>query len=170
MSSPRNGGHQRTQGNTTHNTTDKPLHSTRIGPWPAAAGAACSCTAMWCETTRLYFSHVPITNRHDSSWFGSFRSHFALFWSFWLAISEPEWTSPQKSHLKSGLNQRDRAKSAASPIRSFVKTTQISVAGAVKWLAKKSKIVTWYDEPWRFVTNLRYRGLAPCDPRHSSGL
>ena len=24
--------HQRTQGNTTHNTTDKPLHSTLIGP------------------------------------------------------------------------------------------------------------------------------------------
>ena len=32
---------------------------------------------------------VPITNGHDSSWFESFRSHFALFWSFWLAISEP---------------------------------------------------------------------------------
>ena len=25
---------------------------------------------------------VPITNRHDSPWFESFRSHFALFWSF----------------------------------------------------------------------------------------
>ena len=37
MSSPRNGGHQRTQGNTTHNTTDKPLtalHSHR----PLASG------------------------------------------------------------------------------------------------------------------------------------
>ena len=56
MSSPRNRRHQRTQGNTTHNTKGKPLHSTLIGPWPAAAGAACSCTAMWCETTRLYFS------------------------------------------------------------------------------------------------------------------
>ena len=47
--------------NTTHNTTDKPLHSILIGPWPAAAGAACSCTAMWCETTRLYFSHTSPT-------------------------------------------------------------------------------------------------------------
>ena len=39
---------------------------------------------------------VPITNRHDSSWFESFRSHFALFWSFWLAISEPGWNSRKK--------------------------------------------------------------------------
>ena len=42
---------------------------------------------------------VPITNRHDSSWFESFRSHFALFWSFWLAISEPGWTSRRKVPL-----------------------------------------------------------------------
>ena len=42
---------------------------------------------------------VPITNRHDSSWFESFRSHFALFWSFWLAISEPGWTSRKKVPL-----------------------------------------------------------------------
>ena len=43
----------------------------------------------------------PITNRHDSSWFESFRSHFALFWSwsFWLAISEPGWTSRKKVSL-----------------------------------------------------------------------
>ena len=40
---------------------------------------------------------VPVTNRHGSSWFESFRSHFALFWSFWLAISEPGWTSRKKS-------------------------------------------------------------------------
>ena len=45
---------------------------------------------------------VPITNRHDSSWFESFRSHFALFWSFWsfwLAISEPGWTSRKQAPL-----------------------------------------------------------------------
>ena len=42
---------------------------------------------------------VPITNRHDSSWFESFRSHFALFWSFWLAISEMGWTSRKKVPL-----------------------------------------------------------------------
>ena len=53
--------------------------------------------------------HRPITNRHGSSWFERFRSHFALFWSFWLAISEPGWTSRKKPHLESGLNQRDRA-------------------------------------------------------------
>ena len=29
----------------------------------------------------------------------SFRSHFALFWSFWLAISEPGWTSRKKVPL-----------------------------------------------------------------------
>ena len=39
---------------------------------------------------------VPITNRHDLSWFERFRSHFALFWSFRLAISEPGWTSREK--------------------------------------------------------------------------
>ena len=32
-----------------------------------------------------------------SSWFESFRSHFALFWSFWLAISEPGRISRKKS-------------------------------------------------------------------------
>ena len=42
---------------------------------------------------------APITNRHDSSWFENFRSHFALFWSFWLAISEPGWTSENKIPL-----------------------------------------------------------------------
>ena len=42
---------------------------------------------------------VPITNRHDSPWFESFRSHFALFWSFWLAISEPGWISRKKVPL-----------------------------------------------------------------------
>ena len=47
----------------------------------------------WGRTHRT----VPITNRHDSPWFESFRSHFAfLFWSFWLAISEPGWTSRKK--------------------------------------------------------------------------
>ena len=69
---------------------------------------------------------IPITNCHDSPWFESFRYHFhfALFWSsFWLAISEPGLTSRGgKSQLESGLNQRDRALSAASPINSFVKT------------------------------------------------
>ena len=62
----------------------------------------------WGRTHRT----VPITNRHDSSLFESFRSHFALFWSFWLAISEPGWTDgpPEiESHLESRLNQRDRA-------------------------------------------------------------
>ena len=54
-------GHKRTQGNTTHNTTDKPLHSTPIGPWPAAAGAARSCNAMWCGVARLYFSRPMIS-------------------------------------------------------------------------------------------------------------
>ena len=44
------------KGTPTHNTTDKPLHSTLNGPWPAAAGAACSCNAKWCGTARLYFS------------------------------------------------------------------------------------------------------------------
>ena len=29
----------------------------------------------------------------------SFRSHFPLFWSFWLAISEPGWTSRKKVPL-----------------------------------------------------------------------
>ena len=53
---------------------------------------------------------APIANRHDSPWFESFRSHFALFWSFWLAISEPGWISRgKKPHLESGLNKRDRA-------------------------------------------------------------
>ena len=41
-----------------------------------------------------------ITNRHDSLWFESFRSHFALFWSFWLAISEPGCTSRKKAPLE----------------------------------------------------------------------
>ena len=31
---------------------------------------------------------APITNRHGSSWFESFHPHFALFWTFWLAIFE----------------------------------------------------------------------------------
>jgi hypothetical protein len=30
----------------------------------------------WGRTKRT----VPITNRHDTSWFESFRSRFALFW------------------------------------------------------------------------------------------
>ena len=33
------------------------------------------------------------------------------------------WTSRKKSHLESGLNQQDRAKSSASYIKSFVKKT-----------------------------------------------
>ena len=49
---------------------------------------------------------APITNRHDSSWFESCRSYFALFWSFWLAISEigctyfwsPAYISETKTH------------------------------------------------------------------------
>ena len=46
-----------------------------------------------------------------------------LFWSsFWLAISEPGWTSRKKPHLESGSNQRGRAKSVAPPVKSFVKT------------------------------------------------
>ena len=41
-----------------------------------------------------------------------------MFWSFWLAISEPGWTPRGgKPHLESGLNQRGRAKSAAPPIK-----------------------------------------------------
>ena len=58
---------------------------------------------------------APITNRHDSLWFELSRSHFALFWSFGLAISGPGWTSrggkkkPLGANLESGLNQRDRA-------------------------------------------------------------
>ena len=85
----RNGGHQRTQGNTTHNTTDKPLHSTLIGPWPAAAGAACSCTAMWCETTRLYsrtpphcegHSAFPVDNRDEETMGGSTDSTTQWTW------------------------------------------------------------------------------------------
>ena len=47
------------KGTPTHNTTDKPLHSTFIGPWPAAADVACSCNALWCGIARLYFSHPP---------------------------------------------------------------------------------------------------------------
>ena len=39
------------------------------------------------------------TNRHDSSCFESFRSYFALFWSFGLAISEPGCTSRKKVPL-----------------------------------------------------------------------
>ena len=30
----------------------------------------------------------PLTGINRNQWFESFRSHFALFWSFWLAISE----------------------------------------------------------------------------------
>ena len=37
-------------------TTIRPLHSTLIGPWPAAADVAYSCTAMWGGIARLYFS------------------------------------------------------------------------------------------------------------------
>ena len=53
------------------------------------------------ECVGSHASHcVPITNRHDSSWFASFRYyHFALFWSFWLTISEPGWTSRKKVPL-----------------------------------------------------------------------
>ena len=68
---PRSGGsmggrwfrHQETdhtrghKGIPTQNTTDKPLHSTLIGPLPAAADVACSCNEMWCGVARLYFSH-----------------------------------------------------------------------------------------------------------------
>ena len=58
---------------------------------------------------------VPITNRHDSSWFESFRYRFALFWSFWLAISEPGWTSRKKVPLGTRLKS-----TRPSQIRSFV--------------------------------------------------
>ena len=95
-------------------------------PAPAAPIAVSGFFAVWGRTNRT----VPITNRHDSPWFESFRSHFTLFCSFWLAISEPGWTSPKKFHLESGLNQRDRAKSAASYIKSSVKTTRIFVSWA----------------------------------------
>ena len=47
----------------THNTTDKPLHSTFIGSWPAAADAVCSCNPMWCGIARLYFSQPNNTVR-----------------------------------------------------------------------------------------------------------
>ena len=50
---------------------------------------------------------------------GGKRRHFALFWSFWLAISEPGWTSQKKFHLESGLNQRDQAKSRKRYVGSF---------------------------------------------------
>ena len=53
---------------------------------------------------------VPITNRHDSPWFESFRSHFALFGSFWLhvAMSEPGWTSRKKVPLGIRLKSTTR--------------------------------------------------------------
>ena len=86
----------------------------------------------WGRTHRT----VPITNRHDSPWFESVRSHFALFWSFWLAISEPGWTSPQKVptgvRLKSTRPSEIRAKSAAPYIKKVSpRRRKFSSAGAV---------------------------------------
>ena len=46
-----------------------------------------------------------------------------------VAISEPGCTSRKKSHLESGLNQRDRAKSTASPIKSFVNRNMLGSRG-----------------------------------------
>ena len=87
-------------------------------PPPAAPRSA------WGRTNHT----VPITNRHDSPWFESFRSHFALFWSFaiWLAISEPGLTSRKKVTLRVRLKITRRCvESAAFPIKRFVKTTNI---------------------------------------------
>ena len=58
-------------------------------PGPKAASklsheALAAPRSAWGRTNRT----VPIMNRHDSPWFESFCSHFALFWSFLLAISE----------------------------------------------------------------------------------
>ena len=62
---------------------------------------------------------APITNRHDPSWFESFRSYFALFWSFWLAISEPGWTSRKnKPQLEFGLNTPPQVKCGFALARS----------------------------------------------------
>ena len=65
----------------------------------------------WGRTNRT----VPVTNRHDSPWFENVRSHFALFWLFWLARGTcAGWSSEKKCHFESGLNQRDGAKGAIS--------------------------------------------------------
>ena len=101
MSSPRNRRHQRTQGNTTHSTTDKPLHSTLIGPWPAAAGAACSCNAMWCGVARLYFSHVR--PKHQKSFFINIEG-LRKCWRK-LSYGAPRWA------LVIRLTQNERPKS-----------------------------------------------------------
>ena len=61
-------------------------------------------------TGACYWREVggPIFNSLSS--FGSSRSHFALFWSFWLAISEPGWTSRKiKCHLRQRTPRRRSA-------------------------------------------------------------
>ena len=59
--------------------------------WPASPkgrieseprGPSAAPRSAWGRTHRT----VPITNRHDSPWFESFRDQFALFWSFWLQL------------------------------------------------------------------------------------
>ena len=51
----------------------------------------------------------------------------------------------KKPHLESGLNQRDRAKSAAVPIKSFVKTT-----GILRFLGRDAVIERLFKRPSRF--------------------
>ena len=109
-------------------TSARAAPGVRVGqPAPKAASKVSHKTRRSSEELRgvARIASVPLTNRHDSSWFESFRYHFALFWSFWRAISEPGWTSEKKSQLESGLNRRSRAKAAASYIKSIVETSEI---------------------------------------------
>ena len=80
------------QGTPIHNTTDKPLHSTLIGPWPAAADAACSCNAMWCEIARLYFPHwgLPPRSCADVTTFSFFLVSFHFGWELFFFVREFE--------------------------------------------------------------------------------
>ena len=70
---------------------------------------------------------VPtITNRHDSPG-RSFRSHFALFWSFWLAISEQGLAFRKKKKGPFGIRLKSTRPSSirSSFHESFVKPTAI---------------------------------------------
>ena len=72
----------------------------------------------------------------------------------------------KKSHLESGLNQRDRAKSAAPPIKSFVKTTKFFYVGGCPGGSGPSgrgfEMFFWHCS--------RLEGLTPiCEPARFTG-
>ena len=70
------------------------------------------------------------------------------FGPFWPVISEAGWTSRKKCHLESGLNHRDEAKSAAPPIKSFVKATNFfCVLGCVSVTSPKGPVF-WNIDFW----------------------